>query len=155
MGSLYREFYTTLMTVVPDFGAQARRNARRAKITVKEARQQLVRVYLSEVHKRVRVLLGKAIRVFEKNVLMAERVGVESDWVGRSRRQIAEIRRLLSASADEALRLLPRDGRPPEDAPPARREGRADPSEPAPARPGSQGGDPGGDAQDAPGRVIL
>jgi tetratricopeptide (TPR) repeat protein len=123
VGSLYKEFYTTLMTVLPDFRKVAKKNAKLAKISVDKAHRQLVRVYLEEVHKKVKPLLKKAIRVFEKTVVMGERVGIKSRWVKKSRSQMASLKRLLLAKPEEAIKMLPKRGVVPEDekgaAPPA------------------------------------
>ena len=109
IGSLYREFYTLLLTTLPDFSRQAKQNARKAKISEDKARKQLVQVYLEEVHKAVKPLLSKAIRVFEKNVLVAERVGIESNWVGKSRHQVNELKHLLSVPPEEAVKLVDKE----------------------------------------------
>ncbi|MFH1132552.1 MAG: tetratricopeptide repeat protein, partial [Pseudomonadota bacterium] len=78
VGSLYREFYNVLMTSVPDFDGKARENAEKARIPIEQALADLKQVYLEEVHKKVKPLLNKAIRVFEQNLVMAQRVGVQS-----------------------------------------------------------------------------
>lgn len=140
IGSLYREFYTTLMTAVPDFKSAARKNAKRAKISVSEAERQLVTVYVEELHKKIKPLLSKAIRVFEKNIVMGTRVGIRSRWVSKSRHQISELKRLLLAKPAEVVKLLPRKAVLPEDQP---GQPGAAPSAPssapasAPATPGS------------------
>jgi TolA-binding protein len=79
IASLYREFYDDLVgaPVPPQLDGEARE------------------VYLDELKKQVRTLLQKAISVHEKNVLMAERVGVKNDWVRRSNEQMDELRKLL------------------------------------------------------------
>lgn len=117
IGSLYQEFYTAMMRALPDFQAAAQSNARRANISVDEARRQLAQVYLETLHQRVKPLLQKAIRVFERNALVARRTGVTSVWVERSRRQIADLKCLLVATPEEAVRLLPRVDVLPEDQP--------------------------------------
>ncbi len=153
IGSLYREFYTVLLTNVPDFKKMARENAGKANIPVEEAHEQLVRVYMEEVHKAVNPLLNKAIRVFEKNIIMAQRVGIESNWVGKSRNQVNELKHLLSLSPAEAVKLVDADAPVPEDQPAS-----TEPPEPpkdvdtAPARPSDT---PPREQGDDPGRVIL
>lgn len=134
IGSLYREFYTTLMTVLPDFDRVAKRNAHKAKIPVAQAKKQLVQIYLQEVHKKIRPLLHKAIRVFEKNVVIAERIGVENPWVAKSRRQMRELKRLLTVDPSEAVELVPKDGKTPEDQ--AGEPRRQSSPTPPPAKPG-------------------
>ncbi|MBW2733299.1 MAG: tetratricopeptide repeat protein [Deltaproteobacteria bacterium] len=115
IGSLYKEFYTTLMTALPDFKKVAAKNALRAKISPEHAERQLVQVYLEEVHKQVKPLLEKAIRVFEKTVVMGERVGIRSQWVQKSQRQMSDLKRLIAASPSEAIKLLPKQPTSPED----------------------------------------
>lgn len=160
VGSLYREFYTILMTTLPDFAKQAAKNAKHAKVPLKDAQKQLVQVYLEEVHKAVKPLLSKAIRVFEKNVLMAETVGVRSNWVDKSRGQINELKHLLSLPPAQAAKLVSKSGAMPEDQPGARepkdldKAKEKDPGSPdkAPARPSDK---PSEQDDDEPGRVIL
>jgi tetratricopeptide (TPR) repeat protein len=156
VGSLYKEFYRVLLTTLPDFSSQARQNAKRAKIPVKQAQTQLVQVYLEEVHKAVKPLLHKAIRVFEKNVLMAERVGVQSNWVGKSRRQVQELKHLLTLPPKDAIDLVKRDDVLPEDTKGAPQSQPAkDPTKAKdPARDPAKPVVPGAPA-DEPGRVIL
>jgi len=157
IGSLYREFYTALLMALPDFTRQAAKNARQARIPLEEAKRQLVQVYLEEVHKAVRPLLLKAIRVFEKNVEMSERVGVQSNWVGKSRRQVQELKHLISLSPKDAVELvrqehvLPEDSEP-QPAPAAPEEAEPVPSEGSPKGPGA---DPPPAEADEPGRVVL
>jgi len=157
VGSLYREFYTTLLTSLPDFTPHAQRNAKRARITVEEARKQLVQVYMEEVHKTVKPLLRKAIRVFERNVEMGERVNVQSNWVGKSRQQVQDLKHLLSLSPKDAVELVRKGKQLPEDqeatpvpdkqqgAPTTRPVHHNQPSVPAPPR----------EDPDEPGRVVL
>jgi tetratricopeptide (TPR) repeat protein len=80
IGSLYREFYDDLV------GAPVPANL------TGEARE----VYLDEVRKQVKGLLQKAVAVHERNILMAERLGENNDWVKRSNEQMAQLRKLLT-----------------------------------------------------------
>lgn len=125
IGSLYREFYDALMHTLPDFDAAARDNARQAGIAVTAAKQQLVSAYLEQLHERIRPLLHKAMRVFEKNVVVARRIGVEGAWIAKSRRQIRELKDLITATPVEAMRRLPAQTVLPEDVP-------GDPDRPVP-----------------------
>ncbi len=86
IGSLYREFYDDLVNapVPPQLEGEARQ------------------VYLEEVRKKVRTLLEKAISIHEKNVLMAERVGVANDWVKRSNDQMDQLKQLILPGAKVA-----------------------------------------------------
>jgi TolA-binding protein len=160
IGSLYREFYRVLVTTLPDFSKAAARNAKKAGITAEQARTQLVQVYMEEVHKAVKPLLSKAIRVFEKNVLMAERVGVRSNWVGKSKRQVQDLKHLLTLPPKEAVKLVTKDETLPEDQQAPIQPGAKDPAgsepskkkkDPRPAAPTS----PPVNQPDEPGRVIL
>ncbi|MCC6751023.1 MAG: hypothetical protein IT371_25425 [Deltaproteobacteria bacterium] len=144
IGSLYREFYNAMMISVPDFDPQAQKNARKAKIPVADARAQLAQVYLEEVHKKISPLLEKAVRVFEKNVLVAERIGIRSAWIDKSRRQLEQLKHLLSASPSDAVKQLPKPGVVPED----------EPGQPA-APPEDPGTDPIAPAPEKPGRAYL
>ena len=98
IASLYREFYDDLVgaPVPPQLTGEARE------------------VYLDELKKQVRTLLQKAIAVHEKNVLMAERVGVKNDWVRRSNEQMDELRKLLVPGPTAPAATPP----PPAEAPP-------------------------------------
>ena len=155
IGSLYREFYTVLMTSVPDFTRKAKENAAKASIPVNEAQKLLVQVYMEEVHKAVKPLLTKAIRVFEKNIVIAQRVGIDSDWVGKSRHQVDELKHLINLPPGEAVKLVGSGKGVPEDQPatPAS-EPQPHPTDldRAPARPGDT---PPREQGDDPGRVIL
>jgi tetratricopeptide (TPR) repeat protein len=79
IGELYREFYDDIVgaPVPPALKGEARD------------------VYIDEVKKQVRTLLQKAINIHEKNVLMAERLGEDNEWVRRSNAQMEQLRKLL------------------------------------------------------------
>jgi tetratricopeptide (TPR) repeat protein len=117
IGSLYREFYDALMRALPDFDAAARDNARQAGIDVALAKQQLASAYLEQLHKRIRPLLEKAMRVFEKNVVVARRIGVDGAWIAKSRRQIRELEELITATPAGVIRRQPAQTVLPEDVP--------------------------------------
>lgn len=53
-------------------------------------------IYVEEVRKAFRFLIEKAVALFEKTVLMAERVGVRNDWVKKTGEQLETLRRLLT-----------------------------------------------------------
>ena len=155
IGSLYREFYTVLMTSVPDFSKKAKENSSKANIPVAQAQKMLVQVYMEEVHKAVKPLLTKAIKVFEKNIIIAQRVGIESDWIGKSRHQVNELKHLINLPPVEAVKLVGTIKEVPEDQPAtAAPELQAPPLDldKAPARPGDT---PPQDQGDDPGKVIL
>lgn len=157
IGSLYREFYTTLLTAVPDFKDQAAKNAKVAKISVKAAQDQLVQVYLEEVHKAVKPLLGKAIRVFEKTVLVAERVGVSSEWVQKSQHQMNELKHLLSLPPKDAVKLVNKESVPEDQKPVLEKPALDPPGQNAPKAkdPKDPAKNPEPGLDDEPGRVIL
>lgn len=117
VGSLYREFYDVLMTTLPDFRNVAKKNSKKAKISEKEAQKQLVQVYLEEVHKKVKPLLAKAVRVFEKNVVVGQRIGIQTRWLDKSKDQISELKKLIDASPSDVIKLLPKKSSNPEDRP--------------------------------------
>lgn len=79
IGSLYREFYDDLVgaPLPPELRGEARD------------------VYLDEVKKQVRSLLQKAVSIHEKNVVMAERIGAQNDWVKRSNAELEQLKKLL------------------------------------------------------------
>jgi tetratricopeptide (TPR) repeat protein len=79
IATLYREFYDDLVgaPVPPELDAEH------------------AEVYREEVKKKVRTLLEKAVSVHERNLLMAERVGIKNDWVRRSNEQMDQLRKIL------------------------------------------------------------
>lgn len=79
IGSLYHEFYDDLVgaPVPPALSGEARD------------------VYLDEVKKQVKPLLQKAVSIHEKNVVMAERIGADNEWVRRSNAELEQLKRLL------------------------------------------------------------
>jgi tetratricopeptide (TPR) repeat protein len=80
IGALYRELYDLLITApLP------------AELDSEEKRG----VYQDLLGEKLRVLLVKARHIHEKNVEMAERVGVRNGWVERSTEQLAELDGLL------------------------------------------------------------
>jgi tetratricopeptide (TPR) repeat protein len=98
IASLYREFYDDLVgaPVPPELDGEH------------------AEVYRDEVKKKVRTLLEKAISVHERNLIMAERVGIKNDWVRRSNEQMDQLRKILVPPQPGAPTDLP----PPPAAPP-------------------------------------
>jgi hypothetical protein len=102
-------------------------------------------VYRDELRAKLRIVLEKALRGHEHNLELFERLGVETEWVTKSRVAIERLRSLLSpgASVDVA-----NPARPPADAVPQTEPGaapaptlenaapvrRAPPEAPAPTR---------------------
>lgn len=80
IGALYRELYD-LLIAAPLPG----------ELDSEEKRG----VYQDLLGEKLRVLLVKARHIHEKNIEMAERVGVKTGWVERSTEQLAELERLL------------------------------------------------------------
>jgi AraC-like DNA-binding protein len=81
IGRLYREFYDALLDapLPPELTDEQRE------------------IYFEELrnHDKLRLLLDKAMSVYEKTLLMAERVGARNDWVDRARDEIRNVRRVL------------------------------------------------------------
>lgn len=100
IGAMYREMYDAFLAapIPPD------------------AKGELREVYVDQLKKKIQPLLQKAIGIFERNVLMAERVGVKSDWQQRSVAQLDELRALMLPGAPAAETTAPP---PPPVAPPS------------------------------------
>lgn len=122
IGSLFQEFYDALLSVpVPDdLKGEGK----------KEARQ----VYDEELRKKLRVVLEKALRGHEHNIELFERLGVETEWVTRSRAAIARLRGLLDPGVplDAASAGAPPNSR---DLGPAGAPAPITPTEPSSTRP--------------------
>jgi hypothetical protein len=81
IGELYQNFYQYLVkSPVP-----------------KELSPNEASVYRVEVKKRVRVLLSKAINVYERTLETAERLGTSSPFVERTRQELEKMKQLLSS----------------------------------------------------------
>ncbi len=101
VGSLYEELYDAFVKApVP------------AEVTG-EARQ----VYQDELHKKIKVLLEKSVRWYRENLLMIERLGVNSDWAEKSKIAYAKLLKLLDPNAMPEPQLAPRGTPTPADAP--------------------------------------
>jgi tetratricopeptide (TPR) repeat protein len=83
VGSLYEELYDAFM------------NAPVPKELKGEARE----VYLAELHKKIRILLEKSMKWQRENLLMIERIGVNTDWAEKSKLAYAKLLRLLDPKA--------------------------------------------------------
>jgi tetratricopeptide (TPR) repeat protein len=129
VGSLYEELYDSFM------------NAPVPKELKGEARE----VYLTELHKKIRILLEKSMKWQRENLLMIERLGVNTDWAEKSKLAYAKLLRLLDpkANPEELTPASPRhDQAPPAPKPPERQS----PDKPAGTPPTDEG---------APQRQIL
>ena len=86
IGSLYEEFYDSFIHA-PIPGE-----------LLGEANQEKREVYYEELRKRIRILLEKALRTHEQNLLMLERLGVQNEWRDKSKLAFAKLQRLLDPS---------------------------------------------------------
>ena len=59
-----------------------------------ELDEEQARVYREELRKKVSVLLAKAITVYEKNLDMAQRVGLSSKWVDETNQRLEKVKEL-------------------------------------------------------------
>jgi tetratricopeptide (TPR) repeat protein len=66
-----------------------------------ELNEDEARVYRQELRKRVRVLLTKAITVYESTLAAAERLGSSGPFVDRARESLERMKQLLLADASE------------------------------------------------------
>lgn len=56
-------------------------------------------IYKEELQKEMRVLLEKALRIYEKNVLLGERVGLQNEYVEQSKAHMEALKALLNPPA--------------------------------------------------------
>ena len=91
-----------------------------------ELKEEEARIYRQELRKRVRVLLTKAITVYESTLAAAERLGASGPFVDRAKEGLERMKQLLLADAAEETPLPA--------SPPASGQGA---SEPSPAQPGA------------------
>lgn len=78
----------------------------------RELNEDEARVYRQELRKRVRVLLTKAITVYESTLAAAERLGSSGPFVDRARESLEKMKQLLLADATEDAEAPP-PARPP------------------------------------------
>ena len=91
VGSLYEQLYDAFMHApIP---AELRGEARE--------------VYQEEVHKKIRVLLEKSMRWQRENLLMIERLGVNTDWAEKSKLAYAKLLKLLEPNIPGTPEDLP------------------------------------------------
>jgi tetratricopeptide (TPR) repeat protein len=101
----------------------------------RELNEDEARVYRQELRKRVRVLLTKAITVYESTLAAAERLGSSGPFVDRARESLEKMKQLLLADAADATESTEAPAPP---RPPASRRGpqeRARPMDGTPAAP--------------------
>jgi tetratricopeptide (TPR) repeat protein len=68
--------------------------------TPKELNAEEVEVYRQELRRRIKILLTKAIGVYETTVATAERIGTAGPFVDRARASLERMKQLLLAEAD-------------------------------------------------------
>jgi len=91
VGSLYEQLYDAFMHApIP---AELRGEARE--------------VYQEELHKKIRVLLEKSMRWQRENLLMIERLGVNTDWAEKSKLAYAKLLKLLEPNIPGTPEDLP------------------------------------------------
>lgn len=107
VGSLYEELYDAFMNVpVPaELDAEARG------------------IYVEELRKKIRILLEKSLRWQRENLLMIERLGVNTEWAEKSRLAYAKMLQLLDpnlpSEKGESIKPSPAaPGNPPASVPP-------------------------------------
>lgn len=105
IGMLFQEFYDQVMAVPPpqELGAASQSEERG--------------VYKDELRAKLRIVLEKALRGHEHNIELFERLGVETEWVTKSRSAIDRLRQLLEQPIDVANPVSPTPSKP-ESAPP-------------------------------------
>jgi TolA-binding protein len=85
VGSLYEELYDAFIAApVP-------------KQLKGEARD----VYTEELHKKIRILLEKSLRWHRENLLMVERLGVDTDWAEKTKLSYNKLLHLLDPAAKD------------------------------------------------------
>ena len=85
VGGLYENFYDHLI----DTPAPRELNAEEAE------------VYRQELRKKIRVLITKAINIYERTLEAAERIGARSQFVEKTRESLRKMKELLVAGAQE------------------------------------------------------
>jgi tetratricopeptide (TPR) repeat protein len=68
--------------------------------TPKELNAEEAEVYRQELRRRIKILLTKAIGVYETTVATAERIGTSGPFVARARESLERMKQLLLAEAD-------------------------------------------------------
>jgi tetratricopeptide (TPR) repeat protein len=117
VGSLYEELYDAFMAAPIPPGLD------------QEGRE----VYREELRKKIRVLLEKSVRWYRENLLMVERLGVDTDWAQKTKVAYAKLLRIL----DPAIK-------PDELAPPGSKPSQVPAVPTAPERGGSRPAAPAG-----------
>jgi tetratricopeptide (TPR) repeat protein len=82
-------------------------------------------VYLEELRKKVLPLIRKAIGIYQRNLMLSERIGAQGDWVVRTRERMERLQKFLEAeqkAVGEPKPAAPAPAKPP--APPSSEAGR-------------------------------
>jgi len=82
LGELYEEFYRDVLAaqVPDDFDADTRR------------------FYFEELRNQLQPLLEQSVAIYEKNITMSRRIGVENEWVDETERRLDRRRDLIEAT---------------------------------------------------------
>ncbi|HEY3355393.1 MAG TPA: tetratricopeptide repeat protein [Polyangia bacterium] len=91
VGALYREFYDAVVGA-PIPHDDLRRRAKTAGVTY----QEVLKAYNDGVRQYMRPVLENAIRIHEKTLAMAERVGVRNEWVDRATQDLDSLKLILA-----------------------------------------------------------
>ena len=102
-----------------------------------EANQEKREIYYEELRKKIRILLEKALKTHEQNLLMLERLGVQNEWRDKSKLAFANLQKMLDPNfkfefADPSTPAPAAAPAPPTPPPPDGRSGGA--AEPDPIR---------------------
>jgi tetratricopeptide (TPR) repeat protein len=85
VGSLYEELYDAFVAApVP-----------------KQLKGEALEVYTEELHKKIRILLEKSLRWHRENLLMVERLGVDTDWAEKTKLSYNKLLHLLDPGAKD------------------------------------------------------
>ncbi len=85
IGALYENLYEQLV----------------ASPAPKELNAEEVEVYRQELRKKVRILIAKAINIYERTLETAERIGAANPFVQRTRESLRKMKELLIADAQK------------------------------------------------------
>jgi TolA-binding protein len=83
IGSLYEEFYDAFM------------HAPIPADLIGDANQEKREIYYEELRKKIRILLEKALKTHEQNLMMLERLGVQNEWRDKSKLAFANLQKML------------------------------------------------------------
>jgi TolA-binding protein len=83
VGALYEEFYDAFIHAPIPPELKGPTNAEKRD------------VYFEELRKKIRILLEKAVRTHEQNLMMLERLGVQNQWRDKSKLAFAKLQKLL------------------------------------------------------------